>query len=167
MFFMALLFFSFALFSTNNNASAATVYVNSSAGNDTSGDGSSGSPYKTFHKGYTLANASDVLDLTGTFTWTDADETGDVSISGYTIAKSLTIQGQGTDSTIVQANAISNTSDRGVFYISATVIIKNLTIRNGVVTSESYGGGITNSGTLTLDSVRVTANRANFDSSTA
>ncbi|MCK5475065.1 MAG: Ig-like domain-containing protein [Candidatus Pacebacteria bacterium] len=166
MFFMALLFFSFALFSTNNNASAATVYVNSSAGNDTSGDGSSGSPYKTFHKGYTLANASDVLDLTGTFTWTDADETGDVSISGYTIAKSLTIQGQGTDSTIVQANAISNTSDRGVFYISATVIIKNLTIRNGVVTSESYGGGITNSGTLTLDSVRVTANRANFDSST-
>ena len=161
-FFAALLFFSFALCPTDNNASAATVYVNSSTGNDTSGDGSSGSPYKTFHKGYTMTSASDILDLAGTFTWTDADEVGDSSGSGYNIAKNLTIQGQGTDDTIIQAHAASNTADRGVLYISATVTIRNLTIKNGVVTSEGYGGGITNSGTLTLDSARITGNRANF-----
>ena len=165
MFFIALLFF-FILFPINNNASAATVYVNSSTGNDTSGDGSSGSPYKTFHKGYTMTSASDILDLTGTFTWTDADEVGDSSGSGYNIAKNLIIQGQGTDDTIIQAHATTNTADRGVLYISATVTIKNLTIRNGVVTSEGYGGGITNSGTLTLDSARVTGNRANFTETT-
>jgi hypothetical protein len=31
-------------------------------------------PYKTFHKGYTEASSDDIIDLTGTFTWTDAAE---------------------------------------------------------------------------------------------
>lgn len=35
----------------NVSLMAADVYVNYSTGNDTTGDGSSGTPYKTFHKG--------------------------------------------------------------------------------------------------------------------
>ena len=93
----------FILFFAPTITSAATIYVNSSTGNDTTGDGSSGTPYKTFHKGYTSASSSDTIDLTGTFTWTDSDETGDVAKTGYTIAKNLTIQGQSADATIIQA----------------------------------------------------------------
>jgi len=78
--------FASFLFVTNS-AYAATVYTNSSTGNDTTGDGTSGTPYKTFHKAYTEASASDTIDLTGTFDWTDADETGDVAESGYIISK--------------------------------------------------------------------------------
>ena len=154
--------FAISILCFGHGAQAATKYVNSSTGNDTTGDGSSGAPYKTFYKGYTQASSGDTLNLTGTFSWTDADETGDSAGTGYNIAKNLTIQGQGADETIIQANAVSNTADRSVFYISATVTIKNLTIRNGVNTSEGTGGGITNAGTLTLQQVRITGNRVNF-----
>lgn len=64
---------------------AATVYVNSTTGNDSTGDGSSGSPYRTFHKAYTSSTVGDTLDLTGTFNWSDTAETGDASTSGYTL----------------------------------------------------------------------------------
>jgi len=138
-----------------------TIYVNYSTGNDTTGDGSSGNPYKTFYKAYTVAVSGDTINLTGTFDWTNADETGDAAGSGYSISKNLTIQGQGVDSTIIQANPTENTADRAVFYISATVTIKDLTIRNGVTTSAYRGGGITNYGTLTIQSARVTQNHAN------
>jgi hypothetical protein len=70
---------------------AATIHVNSSTGDDASGNGSSGSPYKTFHKAYTASSNSDVINLTGTFNWNDSDETGDVAGSGYTISKNITI----------------------------------------------------------------------------
>ncbi len=143
-----------------------SVYVNSSSGDDNSGDGSSGSPYKTFHKGYTEASSDDIIDLTGTFTWTDAAESGDAATTGYTIAKNLTIQGQGVGSTTIQAHATTNTADRGVFYISATVTIKDLTIQNGVVTSTHHGGGITNNSTTTLEQVKLSANRATFEGTT-
>ena len=159
-FFMALLLFSFAFFPTNNNASAATVYVNSSTGNDISGDGLSGSPYKTFHKGYTMTSASDILDLTGTFTWTDADETGDVITMGYTIGKNLIIQGQSADTTIIQAASSYGTGDRAVFNISAgyVVTINDLTVRYGYNRTGSNGGGINNEGTLTVNRSSISQN---------
>lgn len=122
-----------------------TVYVNSSTGNDATGDGSVGNPYQTFYKGYTMTSSGGTLDLTGTFTWTDAGETGDAAISGYTINKNITIQGQGAGSTIVQAAATPNTADRKIFTISTssyTIIIKDLTVRNGNVNGNYRGGGI-------------------------
>ncbi|MBT3948862.1 hypothetical protein HOF40_02125 [Candidatus Parcubacteria bacterium] len=112
---------------------AAIVYINSSTGNDTTGDGSSGTPYKTFHKGYTQASADDTLNLTGTFDWTDADETGDTNTSGYTLGKDIIIQGQGANQTFVQAESAYDVADRRVFTISssASTTIKNLSIRYG------------------------------------
>ena len=62
------------LFISINSFSQQTIFSNSITGNDSTGDGSSGSPYKTFHKAYTNASSGDYIDLTGTFTWTDADE---------------------------------------------------------------------------------------------
>ncbi len=72
------------LFALSTSLMGATIYVNSSTGDD-DGDGTSGSPYKTFHKAYTVASSDDIIDLTGTFTWTDAAETGDDANAGYVL----------------------------------------------------------------------------------
>ena len=142
---------------------AATIYLNSSSGNDTTGNGSSGSPYKTFHKGYTTASAGDTLNLTGTFDWTNSDETGDSAGTGYTLGKNLTIQGQGADATFIQAASSANTADRGVFTVSSgvTITIKNITVRYGVSTATETAGGITNSGTLNIYNSKILYNKYN------
>lgn len=133
-----------------NAAEAATIYVNSSTGNDSTGDGSESTPYKTFHKAYTEAEASDTIDLTGTFTWTDVDETGDSSGTGYTIAKNITINGQGAGDTIIQAASTAETAGKRVFTIdsAATAVIQNVTIRYGFASNTNYGLGINNAGNL-------------------
>jgi hypothetical protein len=144
-------------------ALAATIYANSSTGNDSTGSGSSGSPYATFHKAYTSASAGDTLDLTGTFTWTDAGETGDVATTGYTIGKNLTIRGQGSGATYIQAANASTTADRRVFTISSGVVVSmsGLNVRHGRITSTSYyGGGISNNGTLTIVDSEIDNNTA-------
>ncbi|PCJ95295.1 MAG: hypothetical protein COA50_08770 [Flavobacteriaceae bacterium] len=134
--------------------SQTTIYVNSSTGDDTTGDGTSVTPFKTFTKGYTSASSGDTLDLTGTFTWTDADETGDTAVSGYTLSKNLTIQGQGSGSTIIQAHSLANSADRKVLSIgsSQTVVIKDLTIRHGNLSGYVRGAGVSMgySGNLTM-----------------
>ncbi|TSD06308.1 MAG: cell wall surface anchor family protein [Parcubacteria group bacterium Greene0714_7] len=145
------------------SAFAATIYANSSTGNDSTGDGTSGLPYATFHKAYTSASANDTIDLTGTFTWTDAAETGDSATTGYTIGKNLTIQGQGSSATYIQAASASTTADRRVFTISSGVVVTmaEVNIRHGRITSTSYyGGGIANSGTLSITDSEINNNTA-------
>ena len=145
--------------------SAITVYVNSNTGNDVTGNGTEFNPYKTFHKGYTEIPSGGTLDLTGTFTWTDADETGDAATNGYTISKNITIQGQDPSNTILQADVTENTADRRVLTLSAgyTVEIKDLTIRHGYGTVGNYysdgGGGLKSLANLTLSGCLITKNK--------
>lgn len=142
---------------------SSTFYINSSTGDDNSGDGSSESPYKTFYKGYISSSSGDTLNLTGTFTWTDDGESGDNSTSGYTIDKNLTIVGQSPSQTIIQAASSDNSADRRVFTVSSgiTVSIEDLSIRYGKVTSSSVSGGcINNSGTLTIADSEIYSCRA-------
>lgn len=149
---LILCFFAFSA----SQAHAATLYINSSTGNDTTGDGSSGSPYASFHKVYTVASSGDTVDATGTFTWTNAAETGDSGTTGYTLAKNLTIAGHGPDQTIFQASSTDNTADRRVFTVSSTytVTMSDLALRYGKQTSAN-GGCVLNSGTLTLTRVEI------------
>jgi len=151
---LCLVFFFLGFFSAN----AATIYVNSATGSDVNA-GTVGSPYKTFHKAYTMANSGDVINLTGTFDWTAVDETGDGATSGYTISKNLTIQGQGANSTTIQAANADNIADRRIFTISYgyTVVINNCTIRYGKTTD---GGGIQVDGIATIESCDISYNRA-------
>lgn len=143
------------------SAMSADVYVNYNTGNDTTGDGSSGSPYKTFHKGYTEASAGDRVICMGTFDWS-VDTDGVASPTGYTIAKNITVIGYGASNTIFQAQPSAGTSiDRCVLTIDATVTIENCTVRYGYVASNgSYGGGITvNEGrSLTIRNSTITQN---------
>ena len=127
------------LFALSTSLMGATIYVNSSSGDDTN-DGSSGSPYKTFHQGYTAAVSGDIIDLTGTFTWTDAAESGDAATTGYTIAKNLTIQGQGAGATYIQAASTENSADRSVFKISGTVYLTNVTMADNDCSSNLGDG---------------------------
>ena len=141
----------------------STIYANSSTGSDTTGDGTMGNPYKTFYKAYSVANSGDVLDLTGTFDWTNSEETGDAVVSGFTIAKNITITGHNADTTIIQADSSDNKANRRVFTIASgsTVAINNLAIRYGKLTgSTNDGGGIKNLGTLTITDCEIYNNRA-------
>jgi methionine-rich copper-binding protein CopC len=136
------------------------VYTNYNTGDDDAGDGSLETPYKTFTKAYAEAIPGDTIDLTGTFTWTNADETGDQGYSnwlGFEITKDLTIQGQGAGETIVQSAATAYGSTR-IFAIrdNASTTIRDLTIRHGYASSAGTyddGGCIyAQSGTnLTID----------------
>ena len=129
---------------------AATIYANYSTGNDTTGAGTSGNPYKTFHKSYTSASANDTINLTGTFDWSNSDETGDAVTSGYTISKSLTITGQGADTTFIQASSTVYTANRRIFSASGsgtTVTIQNLTLRYGYLSNSDYEPSAVDMGT--------------------
>jgi hypothetical protein len=143
---------------------AQTVYVNSTTGNDATGNGTSGSPYKTFYKGYTMASTGNTINLTGTFTWTDAGETGDAATTGYTISKNLTINGQGSGVTIIQAATTENNADRRVFTIGSgySVTIQNLTIRYGYLTNGNGAAAIYMGGTTSLSLLNCIIERNNL-----
>jgi hypothetical protein len=83
--------------------------------------------------------------------------TGTIILTGgpLTITKSLTISGPGASDLAVSGN---KTSQVFVVNSGATVTISGLTIENGVATSGAGGGGISNSGMLTVTNSAVTGN---------
>lgn len=74
-------------------------------------------------------------------------------------AKSLTLNGEGITSTVIDGNNLNRVVNIGR---STTVTMTNLTLRNGYANSDSMaGGGIQNRGTLILSDVRLENNEAN------
>jgi hypothetical protein len=161
-------FLLFVLISFAGFTQSANVYTNSSSGNDNTGDGTQGNPYQSFHKAYQMVATGGTIYLSGTFDWTLSEETGDAVTSGYTIAKNITILGEGSDQTIIQAHPTANTTNRRVFTINSgvTVTIEKVNVRNGRVANldntvyPADGGAIYNSGTLTLNFCRFSSNYA-------
>jgi len=89
----------------------------------------------------------------------------EVAVGAYTepdivVSNHLTIQGQGMESTIVQAATGPCMASNRVFTVlsNTTVLIENMTIRHGATTSGDSGGGLLNSGTLTLNNCMVRDN---------
>ena len=126
-----------------------TIYANSSTGDDSNDGLTPATAKKTFTAAYNEADADDIIDLTGTFTWTNVGEVTSTT-SGFTINKNIEIRGQGINQTIIQANSAYNTADRRVFTINTGVnaSFSELTIRNGK--TSSTGGAILNSGALSI-----------------
>ncbi|MEY2575449.1 MAG: hypothetical protein QOF80_936 [Verrucomicrobiota bacterium] len=81
--------------------------------------------------------------------------TGDLNITA-----SMTIQGAGAATTIIDANKIDRVLSVGS---AATVTMTGVTVRNG--SSSSFGGGINSDGSLTLNSAVVSGNRSASGSS--
>jgi hypothetical protein len=87
---------------------------------------------------------------------------------GILVDKSLTLQGEGAASTIVQAAASHSAATDRVFMIprGVTVTLQGLTIRygrtpagrNGRTPADNFGGGLYNGGTLTLTHSAVSGN---------
>lgn len=96
--------------------------------------------------------AGDVINIT------DAIHTE----SGILVNKNVTIQGQGADSTIVQAHANIDEATERVFFVTdgAVVTLRRITIRHGNPSSEPQsGGGIRNEGELTIEESTINHNR--------
>ncbi|MGB9201609.1 Ig-like domain-containing protein, partial [Methanobacterium sp.] len=114
-------------------SAASTVSVNTT-GNDTN-NGTAADPYQTISTGINNVNNKGTVYLSkGTFNInTDTNHTD----YGITINKNITIQGAGTNQTIIDAKGLSN-----VFTINdSNVILEDLTIKDGLAIN---GGAITN-----------------------
>jgi len=151
------------------SAGLTTVYVNSSTGNDATGDGTSSNPYKTFAKGYSEIYSGQKLDLTGTFTWTDGAETADAPTTGVTIDKNIIIQGHGAGTSVIQAAAGCGDNTSRVFTVSngttggtpLTVTFSNLEIRNGCLGASDDGGALNiQYATVTINNSYIHHNKA-------
>ena len=122
------------------SSAASDVYVNSSANDGNSG--SSYSPYQTISTGISKVDNRGTVHLTkGTFNHYNSAGHSDY---GITIAKNVTIQGAGSNQTIIDAKGLNN-----IFTInSGNITIRDLTIQNG---NALKGGAINNiNGNLTI-----------------
>lgn len=153
-----------------------TVDSNTDAADSSPGDGvcdeGSSNHYCTLRAAIQEANAlggSHTINLSAsTYTLTisgsdDSAQAGDLDIINTNpTTVNITIIGAGARSTVIDGNG-SVIADR-VFDIHASneATISDVTIRGGNI-SGSFGGGISNAGTLTLDSVTISGNTAGQD----
>ncbi|MEM7370046.1 MAG: T9SS type A sorting domain-containing protein [Bacteroidota bacterium] len=126
---------------------------------------SSGCDYTTISAALSAASSGDIIDVQ------EAIHTE----AAIVIAKNITIQGKGQNSTIVQAAATQGIASDGVFEIEAgyTVIFKDFTIKNGNAkapggsSSKNDGGGVyiacDASSNISFTRVTITNNRADND----
>ncbi|MFN0277550.1 MAG: beta strand repeat-containing protein, partial [Pyrinomonadaceae bacterium] len=163
-----------ALSAFSVNVSAATFVVNDSgdAVDAAPGDGTcaTAGAVCTLRAAISEANAlagSDIITLpAGAYTSTLVAANENLNAGGdYDITSSITINGAGSGTTFIQANAAPNTATERVLHIITTggtlVEINNVTVRHGNATGVTSGGGISLavSSTLNLTNVVLTANR--------
>jgi hypothetical protein len=112
----------------------------------------SGCDFSSIQTAIDNVSSGDTLNL--------AAETFTESIS---INKSLTIQGAGSENTIIQAASVPNIATSRVVTVApgVTVTIENITIRNGKAAGTD-GGGILSDGSLTLKNCTVSNNSSYF-----
>jgi len=123
-------------------ALANTWYVNGVKGSDSNHCDSATIPCKTIRRAISLATSGDAIRVAAA-TYQE----------NLTISKSLNMIGSGTSTTIIDGGGVNT-----VVTISSTganVVLSNLTIRNGVAFS---GGGVYNSGQLTITGSAVSGN---------
>jgi len=173
----AAIIFAIALFSIN--AAAATFTVNTTAdtqdaapGNGVCGDaGGQCSLRAAITEANALAGADTITLPGGTYTTTLVSANENANAGGdLDITSPLTITGAGSATTIVQANAATQTANERVFHILAggtLVTISDVTIQNGVfrfvgaLPNPQGGGGVRVEGStanLTLSNSTITGN---------
>ncbi len=89
---------------------------------------------------------------------------GETFTEAFTVDRSLNIEGSGSANTIIQAAATPGIATSRVVTITADVVavIRDVTIRYGVVLGGRGGGGLLNEGTVTLDSSTIFSNTAKY-----
>ncbi len=122
-------------------------FVNVTTGNDANSGATLALAVKTIAQGIAVTATGDDLVIAG----------GTYFENNLVVNKSINFQGGGAANTFVNANQINR-----VFQINSgfTVGISNLTITNGKTASGQLGGGILNSGTLSLANCIISGNTA-------
>ena len=137
---------------TANASTLKNVVYVSSTGNDSTGDGSLGTPYLTLTKGIQqVADGGTVNIAAGTYAETTM----------ITLDKDVTITGDSTTNTIIDGGNSHRSFDIAG---GKTVAMNYLSIRNGNANNGdgngNDGGGIQNWGTLTLNNSTISGNNA-------
>ncbi len=171
---MLALLVTLAFIAFSVNANAATFVVNTTADTQdaTAGNGicaDSGGAC-SLRAAITEANAlagADIITLpAGIYTQTLVAADENLNAGGdFDITSEITINGAGSGTTIIEANALPNTATEKVIHCmtaATAVVINDVTIRHGNVATNVSGGGIrleTATTNLTLNRVVVTNNR--------
>jgi len=111
----------------------STWYINPS-GNDSTGDGSSGNPWKTISKAHTSATSGDtVICQAGTYPWVAQNFTKNLTIEGETAPSG------GVWTTIFDASAVNDAGwvPNGV---TCDITLRNIDFRNNKFTTTYYAG---------------------------
>ena len=125
-------------------APARTWYVNGVSGSDSDNCTSSTTPCKTIGRAISLAASEDTIRVAAA-----------IYTENLTLGKSVNILGGSASTTIIDGDGASTVVT--ISKTTAHVTLSQLTIRNGTAFS---GGGINNSGTLTLTNSTVSGNWA-------
>jgi hypothetical protein len=142
----------------NVNTLADTVAVNLKTGQDSTG-------HISLRSAIVAADASHGTSTinvpAGTFTLTMTASGAANGTSGdLVISSSMTINGKGAGSTIINGNELNRVFD----ITSGKVTISGVTIENGLATDQDGGGGILNDGgSVTLSSVTLSHNEVKGD----
>ena len=82
----------------------------------------------------------------------------------FTIDKTLTIEGTGSENTFLQAAVAPGVASSRVITVTGnvTATINGVTIRYGVASTGRGGGGVLNAGTLTIENSTIYSNTADF-----
>jgi hypothetical protein len=132
---------------------ATTYHTNFSTGNDTTGDGSSGTPWKTLQKCADVATSGDICLGTGTYTDTDSD--GNVV---ETVSSGVTYRAATPLGATISLSGL-NAANSGFAVLDSTTTIEGFIITGGTSngTSAAHAGVnlISGSGTIIQDNTFV------------
>lgn len=145
----------------------------SSSGDDTTGNGSIGNPWKSFSKAQTAATSGDAIYVSGmidmwsdpantVFTLTAAGVFSTTNKTGITIAKNLTIQG--SSSATDGFNGTNGANSTRFFTLSGvfTLTLKNLKLANGAIKTP-YTTIIAGGGAISISNGNIIAENVIFD----
>lgn len=121
---------------------ATTRYLNADTGNDTTGTGTSASPWKTVSKANTSATAGDTIVLqnsTSTYTW-----------ATLTFSKSLTLIGESVGGAILDGGGANVTWSHSAYNITYENLIFQNAIQTTTTACFSVIGGVPTTATWTL-----------------
>ena len=146
-------FFTALSMVTAVSADSSVIYVNGSHGNDSW----SGTSWETAK--LSIKNATGTVAENGTVYLANGVYRG-VNNTNITIDKNMAVIGQSQKGTIING---TNTSQIFNIPSNKTLVIMNLTIANGGMSSCSDGGAVVNQGNLIIDSDTFTGNSASHD----
>lgn len=156
----------FVTFSVSANAATFVVNTTSDTLDATAGDGicADAAGACSLRAAISEANAfagADIITLpAGTYTVTIAEASDNNNLNGdFDILSDITINGAGSGSTIVEANAAPGVAIGRVFHVrftapSTVAVINDVTVRHGRYASNTFGAGIrvdVGAATLTLN----------------